>query len=155
MAGNESRLVGVARDATTIMEISAAFEEEGFRGQFGSGERGEVECFTCKRRSPAETMTVEHLRRLEGASDPADMLAIVALTCPHCDTPGTLILNYGPVATIEDDTRSCAASNNRLHPTPPRHLCDPNRRASRTPSRQTCGMSARLRATRGMIWSGV
>ena len=104
MAGNESRLVGVARGAATIMEISAAFEDEGFRGQFGSGERGEVECFTCKRRSPAESMAVEHLRRLEGASDPSDMLAIVALTCPHCATPGTLILNYGPVATVEDDT---------------------------------------------------
>jgi hypothetical protein len=104
MAGNESRLVGVARGAATIMEISAAFENEGFRGQFGSGERGEVKCFTCKRRSPAESMAVEHLRRLEGASDPSDMLAIVALTCPNCDTPGTLILNYGPVATAEDDT---------------------------------------------------
>lgn len=104
MADNESRLGGVARGAATIMEISAAFENEGFRGQFGSGERGEVECFTCKRRSPAESMAVEHLRRLEGVSDPSDMLAIVALTCPHCDTPGTLILNYGPVATAEDDT---------------------------------------------------
>jgi hypothetical protein len=104
MAGTESRLVGVARAASTILEISAAFEEEGFRGQFGPGERGEVECFTCKRHSPAESMAVEHLRRLEGASDPADMLAIVALTCPNCDTPGTLILNYGPAATTEDDT---------------------------------------------------
>jgi hypothetical protein len=104
MAGKESRLAGLARDATTITEISAAFEGEGFRGQFGSGDGGEVECFTCKRRSPAETIMVERLRRLEGASDPSDMLAIVALTCPHCETPGTLILNYGPVATVEDDT---------------------------------------------------
>jgi hypothetical protein len=104
MADNESRLAGVARGAATITETSAAFEAEGFRGQFGSGERGEVKCFTCKRSSPAESMAVEHLRRLEGASDPSDMLAVVALTCPHCDTPGTLILNYGPVATTEDDT---------------------------------------------------
>ena len=70
MVGNESRLVGVARGASTIMEISAAFENEGFRGQFGSGERGEVECFTWKRRSPAETMAVEHLRRLEQSPPP-------------------------------------------------------------------------------------
>jgi hypothetical protein len=104
MASNESGAAGVARDAATIAEISAAFEDEGFRAQFGSGEGGEVKCLTCKRHSPAESMAVEHLRRLEGASDPSDMLAIVALTCPYCDTPGTLILNYGPVATTEDDT---------------------------------------------------
>jgi hypothetical protein len=42
MAGNESRLVGVPRGASTIIEISTAFENEGFRGQFGSGERGEA-----------------------------------------------------------------------------------------------------------------
>lgn len=104
MPAKESRLEGVAPGTASIMEISTAFENEGFRGQFGSGERGEVKCFTCKRGSPAESMAVEHLRRLEGASDPSDMLAIVALTCPHCNTPGTLILNYGPVATPEDDT---------------------------------------------------
>jgi hypothetical protein len=103
MAAAESRLAGVARDASTIMDISTAFEDEGFHGQFAPRENGEVECFTCKRRSPAETMTVEHLRRLEGASDPDEMLAIVALSCPNCATPGTLILNYGPVATVEDD----------------------------------------------------
>ncbi len=103
MTSEAGKLVGVARDASTIAELSAAFEAEGFRGQFASRENGVVECFTCKHRSPAETMTVEDLRRLEGALDPSDMLVIVALICPNCETRGTLMLNYGPVATIEDD----------------------------------------------------
>ncbi len=42
------------------------------------------------------------LRRTEGASDPADMLAVVALCCPACDTRGTAVLNYGPEATVDD-----------------------------------------------------
>jgi hypothetical protein len=38
------------------------------------------------------------LRRLEGESDPADMVAVVALTCPACGAQGTVVLGYGPMA---------------------------------------------------------
>ncbi|MEP6625457.1 MAG: hypothetical protein ABJC79_13510 [Acidimicrobiia bacterium] len=44
-------------------------------------------------------MEIAGVRRLEGASDPADMLAVLALTCPNCATMGTLTLNYGPEST--------------------------------------------------------
>ena len=37
-------------------------------------------------------------RRLEGASDPDDMISVVAVTCPRCGTGGTLVLKYGPTA---------------------------------------------------------
>jgi hypothetical protein len=42
------------------------------------------------------------LRRLEGASDPDDMVAIVAITCPNCAAQGTVVLGYGPMATLQD-----------------------------------------------------
>jgi hypothetical protein len=42
------------------------------------------------------------LRRLEGESDPADMVAIVAITCPQCGRRGTMVLGFGPAATAED-----------------------------------------------------
>jgi hypothetical protein len=42
------------------------------------------------------------LRRLEGASDPADMVAIVAVTCPRCGNQGTAVLAFGPAASAED-----------------------------------------------------
>ncbi len=45
---------------------------------------------------------VSALGRLEGASDPDDMLAIIALKCPSCSARGSLALNYGPTATTED-----------------------------------------------------
>ena len=50
----------------------------------------------------AAEIPVLDLRRLEGASDPDDMLAVLALECPNCGLRGSLVLNYGPTATEED-----------------------------------------------------
>jgi hypothetical protein len=95
---------GVARDATTLAEVITGFEAEGYTGQFIARDGGLVECTKCKTRTPASTVTADHrLRRLEGASDPADMLAVAALTCPSCGTRGTLVLNYGAEAGRADD----------------------------------------------------
>ena len=52
--------------------------------------------------SPADAVAMSSLRRLEGASDPSDMLAVVAITCPACAARGTVILGYGPMATQQD-----------------------------------------------------
>ena len=54
------------------------------------------------RRSMPRAVTMSSLRRLEGASDPDDMLAVVALACPACGTQGTVVLGFGPNATAED-----------------------------------------------------
>jgi hypothetical protein len=42
------------------------------------------------------------LRRIEGASDPADMIAIAAVKCPNCGTKGTAVLGFGPEADEDD-----------------------------------------------------
>ena len=44
----------------------------------------------------------DRLCRLEGVSDPDDMLAAAALRCPNCGALGTVLLNYGPEAPIDD-----------------------------------------------------
>jgi hypothetical protein len=59
------------------------------------------------------------MRRLEGASDPADMLAVFALTCPRCGTAGTLTLNYGPETTPGEVTVLQALEVNAEKPSPP------------------------------------
>jgi hypothetical protein len=87
----------------TITEVLRDFEEQGFTGQFAPRDGAQVECLTCHRLSPADETVLRHLRRLEGASDPADMLAVVALACPHCGCRGTAVLNYGPEASPADD----------------------------------------------------
>ena len=101
---NDDPLTGVARDANTLGNVLSSLEGEGFHGQFVARDGAEVECTNCKTRTPAQEMAGAHrLRRLEGASDPADMLAVAALTCPSCGTKGTLVLNYGPEASPTDD----------------------------------------------------
>jgi hypothetical protein len=98
----DNDLDGVARDASTILDVLRAFEQQGFTGQFAAREGGRVECLSCRRRSPAAEIELRQLRRLEGASDPDDMLALAALLCPLCGARGTLVLTYGPSAPDDD-----------------------------------------------------
>jgi hypothetical protein len=91
-----------ARDPSSLTEILRTYEDKGYGGQFAAGEDGGVICRTCRETSPADEFETEDLRRMEGASDPDDMLAVIALTCPRCSTKGTLVANYGPQATPED-----------------------------------------------------
>ena len=45
---------------------------------------------------------VDQNRRLEGASDPTDMVIVLSFHCPICDRAGTLVLHYGPDAGEEE-----------------------------------------------------
>lgn len=68
----------------------------------GARPGGYVLCMCCHQETDASEMQVDALERVEGASDPADMLAVIALMCPVCDTHGTLVLGYGPEASPDD-----------------------------------------------------
>jgi|GEM_PF-2545583 hypothetical protein len=85
-------------EATTLIDVLHQFEESGFGGQFDERD-GCVRCLTCRQSTPPDQISVHTLRRLEGASDPADALAVAAVVCPHCGASGALTLNYGPEAT--------------------------------------------------------
>ena len=61
-----------------------------------------MRCATCEVVSDAVDVPMHSLRRVEGASDPADMAALVALSCPSCGERGTLVLTYGPAASPEE-----------------------------------------------------
>ena len=39
---------------------------------------------------------------MEGASDPADMLAVMAAACPTCGDRSVLVVHYGPTAGPAD-----------------------------------------------------
>lgn len=93
---------GNVGDDASLIDIITSFERAGYRGQMAARPEGRIICFTCHQESDAATVAMEELRRTEGASDPDDMVAIVALLCPHCGTRGTLLLNFGPEATAED-----------------------------------------------------
>src|SRR4051794_34451213 len=92
----------VAQDAQTLTQAVAALDAAGFTGQFRVLALARVQCLTCRKEFDGTRAGIESLRRLEGASDPDDMLAVVALTCPECSTRGSLVLGYGPDASLED-----------------------------------------------------
>jgi hypothetical protein len=93
---------GVARGAETLLDVLARYTRNGWSSQFAPRAGGTVECESCHHVMAAAEIPVLDLRRLEGASDPDDMLAVLALECPNCGLRGSLVLNYGPTATEED-----------------------------------------------------
>jgi hypothetical protein len=93
---------GVPSDNTTLVEVLERYDASGYSGQFGVTDEIEVRCFACRRSMRPEDVELVSLRRMEGASDPDDMLAIAALRCPHCDTRGTVTLGYGPDSAAEE-----------------------------------------------------
>lgn len=85
-------------EATTLLDLLGQLDESGFSGQFDE-RNGEARCLACRRTMDPRLLAVRALRRLEGASDPSDMLVVAAVVCPCCGVAGSLILNYGPEAT--------------------------------------------------------
>lgn len=94
-------LMGNGADRT-ILEVLAELEAKGFTGQFVPRDGAQVECVACHSLSPADETVLRDLERLEGASDPDDMVAVVGLECPHCGAKGTAVLSYGPEAPLLD-----------------------------------------------------
>lgn len=92
----------VPSDNATLDEVLAAYSADGFAGSMVFVDECELRCTTCRTVSPANTLTFTSMRRMEGASDPADMLAVVAVRCPACSTGATLVLHYGPTASLEE-----------------------------------------------------
>ncbi len=105
--------VAVPNDNTSLMEVLRAYEEAGYAGQFSVVDDALVLCHTCRTRSEPDTLAVMSMRRLEGASDPADMMVLAAITCPICATGGVLTLNYGPEATAEQAEVQAALNDRR------------------------------------------
>lgn len=102
MTSEPAQTPGTATGATTLVDVLNRLEADGFGGQFAARPGATIECLTCRRPFPAGEAAVVDLRRLEGASDPADMAAVGALTCPKCEASGTLVMKFGPDATPEE-----------------------------------------------------
>lgn len=97
-----SASVGGEAGDTTLEEVVAQFEGAGHTGQMAARPGGRLICFTCRAISTAAEVELIALRRMEGASDPADMLAVAALVCPRCGALGTVVLGYGPDADPDE-----------------------------------------------------
>ena len=76
--------------------------EQGWAEQATPLEGGEVRCEVCGDTTPADELVIETFQRVEGASDPAEMAAIMTFACPPCDAHDVLIVKYGPDASVAD-----------------------------------------------------
>jgi hypothetical protein len=89
-------------DNATLREVLDGYAAAGFESNFGAQEGGIVRCDTCGAELDAATVPMRSLRRMEGASDPDDMVAVVALECSVCGAAGTMVLGYGPASSNSD-----------------------------------------------------
>lgn len=100
-------------DHTTLTAVVDSYRESGFAGDFWVEDDGTVRCGRCQSVIDPKRLEMHSLRRLEGASDPADMVSVVATTCPVCGADGTLVLSYGPMAAAGDARVSLALRDAR------------------------------------------
>ena len=94
---------GVPSDNTTLVAVLAAAEAEGYAGDLFVTEDAQLRCGACRQDFDPREMELQGLRRLEGASDPADMAAVLCLECPRCHTKGTAVVKFGPEAEPQED----------------------------------------------------
>ncbi|HEX2576815.1 MAG TPA: hypothetical protein VHK88_10740, partial [Aquihabitans sp.] len=94
---------GAPSDNDTLVAVLAAMRADGYDADLRPrGDAGEVVCSACGTVTPAGGLEEREERRLEGASDPADMVLVVGARCPACQARGALVLGYGPDASAED-----------------------------------------------------
>ena len=77
-----------ATGTTTLTSVLDAYTAAGFAGSFSVVEGARLQCHSCNETFDAASASMSSLRRMEGASDPDDMLAVVAITCPACSQQG-------------------------------------------------------------------
>lgn len=99
----DGQVAGVPSDNTTLVSVLAKYRQAGYTADFRPvGVEGEVRCNACGTTSAARSFTDLAERRLEGASDPDDMMLVVASSCPSCGAQGVMTLSYGPGAGESD-----------------------------------------------------
>lgn len=87
----------------SLAEVLHEFVTAGFSSDFElDDDTGAVTCISCSTATRPEELAVAASRRIEGASDPADMTIVIGARCPSCDTQGVVICRYGPEASVGD-----------------------------------------------------
>jgi hypothetical protein len=102
---------------TPLSVVTTDLAEQGYGGQFAVRENGRVECLTCHETAEANRHHADEVTRLEGVSDPDDMVMVAPLRCFSCGTKGTLVLGYGPEASAEDSDVILALDRTPTEPT--------------------------------------
>lgn len=102
-------------DNASVGGVLRHLGEQGFATSFvPGGQQAVLRCTNCDSETGIEHFTVHDERRMEGASDPDDMVMIAALECPSCSARGTIVLGFGPNASeVDADLIASMGSPNR------------------------------------------
>jgi hypothetical protein len=98
-----------------LVEVLKDYEDAGWTTAFEVLEDGSVRCGTCQVVTAPSSLEIHSLRRLEGASDPDDMLAVLAVRCPSCGGRGVIVVNFGPEMTEGQVRLMHEAEDRRFH----------------------------------------
>ena len=90
---------GAPSDNTTLQAVLEAYAAEGFEDAYDIGEDGLLTHVATGKAEDLDDLEVVQFRRLEGASDPADMMLVVAVRSRHGGRQGVVITPYGPNAS--------------------------------------------------------
>lgn len=94
---------GSPSDNDDVASVLRHFAEEGYRTDLRPGTTpGTLVCCACKATSPVQSFEDVVQRRMEGASDPDDMVMVVAARCPECRAGGTVVVGFGPNSAEAD-----------------------------------------------------
>lgn len=89
----------------TLIEVVDAARRNGIDTEFiVNGDL--IRCGTCEHEAEPERVRRDWLHRLEGTSDPDELLSVSAIACPSCGGRGLLVLPYGPAANADEATVS-------------------------------------------------
>jgi Na+-translocating ferredoxin:NAD+ oxidoreductase RnfC subunit len=91
-----------ATHESSLLEVLGNYQKRGFRGDFSVRPGACVRCNSCRAVEPVEQVPLRAMRRMEGASDPSEQVAVAALECPACGEWGTLVVPFGPAGTPDD-----------------------------------------------------
>jgi hypothetical protein len=111
---------GVARGAQSLIEVLADLAAEGYDGEFRitRDDPARLECLRGGHTFAPGDARVSRIHRLEGASDPDEMLLIAAVQCPVCGALGVVTIGYGPAA----DEGSASVLEQLPDPAPEREI---------------------------------
>jgi hypothetical protein len=93
---------GAPAGPSTMIELLADLRDQGFERNMYVTSEGMVSCGACGHAAAPTELILHALRRLEGASDPGDEAAVLAVECRVCGARGTTIVRYGPEAGPAD-----------------------------------------------------
>lgn len=105
---------GVPSDSTTMLDVLASLADEGYTQDMFVTPEAMVRCGACHHVTAPADLVLNRLCRIEGASDPADMAAVLAVTCKVCGAKGTAVVRFGPEAEPQDDAVLLAIDDQRF-----------------------------------------